>query len=97
MIVSAVVSSADITCINNNFRNTISAVDREVDELTSKLEQNGTLGSYMTRVGACYWKTIQHVINACIVSGPTDDINDDSHMEVEDLEDVGFRLGRNIK
>ena len=53
MIESLVVSIVETTFSNNNFKNKISVVDREVDGLTAKLEQDGALGRFIMSIGSC--------------------------------------------
>ena len=83
MIKTAVVSSVETTFIHNNIRNETSAVGGEVDGL----EQDGTLGRLIISIGSFNFKTEQHVDNAPIGAVPTEAMTDDSHMEVDDLED----------
>ena len=53
MIESTVVSSAETTFINHNFKNDVSTVDREIDRLATKLERDGTLGRFIISIGPC--------------------------------------------
>ena len=78
VIESIVASSLKPFCINNNFSNVISSVDREVDRLDSKLEQYGVLGIFMMSVGACDCKTGHHVDESPIGTDYAYDITDDS-------------------
>ena len=71
MIKLAVFGSAETTYIKNNFRNEISAVDRKVDGLSTKLEQDGVLGNFMISIGSCDCKAEQNVDDASIGTSPT--------------------------
>ena len=82
----AVVSSVQTTFINNDFRNEVSVVDVEVDRLSAKLEQDGTLGRFMMSIDSCDCKTEKHVDDASVGAAHAS-MTDDSHTEVEDLDD----------
>ena len=94
MIQSALISSEETTIINNNFKDEVSVVDIEVDELATKLEQYGALGRFMISASLCNCKAGQHLDDAFISVSPTkamtsstEDITDDSDTEVEKLND----------
>ena len=82
----AVISSEETTFINDEFKDEISVVDIEVDELAAKLEQDSDLGRFMMSAGSWNWKAGQCLHEASIGVAPTEAMTIDSDAEVDNLD-----------